>query len=72
MAGTPDDMADSSGDRQAGTSLPLSALLAGSEEEKGVKEDAAATTIRQTVLAGSTAITSPPSPSTIPFAPSAI
>jgi hypothetical protein len=66
VADTPDDMADSPGDRQAGIDLPLSALQAGAKEETQVKKDAATTTRKQAGPSSSAAVGSSSSPSTKP------
>jgi hypothetical protein len=65
-AGTPDDVADPSGNRQAGNGLPLSALRASAEEENRTKIDAATTARRQAAPSSSAVVASSPSPSKMP------
>jgi hypothetical protein len=55
---SPDNVANSTENRQAGIGLPLSVLRAGAEEEKRAKEDAAVTPSRQASSSGSTAVAS--------------
>jgi hypothetical protein len=66
VADTPDNLADSPGDKQPGIGLPLSALQEGAKEETRIKKDAATTTRRQAGPSSSATIASSPSPSTTP------